>query len=56
MIASIHYHSRGHDLLALAALCNDHATDDRFVYDLTGPATVNEWPGVTYLAIHRISP
>ena len=37
MIASIHYHSRGADLLALAALCNDHATDDRFVYDLTRP-------------------
>ncbi len=37
MIASIHYHSRGADLLALAALCNERATDDRCIYDLTHP-------------------
>jgi hypothetical protein len=37
MIASIHYHSRGHDLLTLAALCNKRATDDRCIYDLTCP-------------------
>jgi hypothetical protein len=28
MIASIHYHLRGSELVALAALCNDCATDD----------------------------
>ncbi len=37
MIASIHYHSRGHDLLTLAALCNERRDDDRCIYDLTRP-------------------
>jgi hypothetical protein len=37
MIASIQHHPRGHDLLTLAALCNERATDNRCVYDLTRP-------------------
>lgn len=37
MIASIQHHPRGNDLLTLAALCNERATDDRCVYDLTRP-------------------
>jgi len=37
VIASIHYHARGHDLLTLAALGNERATDDRYIIDLTRP-------------------
>jgi hypothetical protein len=37
MIASIHYHARGHDLLTLAALCNERMADDRYAFNLTRP-------------------
>lgn len=37
MIASIHYHPRWSELVALAALCNERATDDRYTFDLTRP-------------------
>jgi hypothetical protein len=37
MITSIHYHSRGADLLALAALVNDRMDEDRYIFDLNAP-------------------
>lgn len=36
-VTMIHYHPRGLDLLALASLCNDRATDDRFAFNLDRP-------------------
>ena len=36
-VTMIHYHPRGLDLRALAALCNDRATDDRRTFDLDRP-------------------
>ena len=37
MNASIHYHSRGHDLLTLATLCNERAGRARYTFDITRP-------------------
>ena len=37
MIASIHYHSRGHDLVELARLHNERTTQPHYLFDLTCP-------------------
>ena len=37
MATSIDYHPRADDLLELARLCNERATEDRYTLDLTRP-------------------